>query len=276
MTANSTANSETFRKFEHSGWQKVADGYHDYFASLTQQTIMPLLDAARVNEGQVVLDVATGPGYVAAAAARRKANVKGIDFSALMIAKAKYLYPTIEFSEGDAESLAFDDATFNSVVMNFGMLHLEQPEKAIAEAFRVLKSGGWFSFSVWALPKDALGFDFILKAIEAHGDGSVKLPSGPPFFRFADEAECDKTLQNAGFAKPTITKIPMKWQLASGDDYFDAFYTGTPRTGGTLRAQPPENLERIKAAATKAAAGYDGDWGLQIPMMAVVVSAQKP
>ena len=56
-----------------------------------------------------VLDVATGPGYVAGAAAASGATVVGLDFSPPMIAEARRRYPDIEFHEGDAEALPFDD-----------------------------------------------------------------------------------------------------------------------------------------------------------------------
>jgi cyclopropane fatty-acyl-phospholipid synthase-like methyltransferase len=67
--------SIAFRDFEHAGWEGVPRQYDDAFARLTSQSIDSLLDAARVNKGMRLLDVATGPGYVAAAAARRGAAV---------------------------------------------------------------------------------------------------------------------------------------------------------------------------------------------------------
>jgi 2-polyprenyl-3-methyl-5-hydroxy-6-metoxy-1,4-benzoquinol methylase len=66
-----------FREFEHAGWEKLPGRYHDAFGSLTTQTIEPLLDAAGARKGIRLLDVASGPGYVAAAAAARGASVTG-------------------------------------------------------------------------------------------------------------------------------------------------------------------------------------------------------
>jgi hypothetical protein len=59
---------EKFRSFELAGWESIPSDYHEAFASLTSQAITPLLDAARVKSGMTFLDIATGPGYVAAAA----------------------------------------------------------------------------------------------------------------------------------------------------------------------------------------------------------------
>src|SRR5262245_35551019 len=105
--------SEAFHAYELAGWQGAVQAYHDHFRSLTSQAIGPLLDMVRANQTASLLDMATGPGYVAAAAQRRGAKVIAIDFSEQMIAKARYLYPFIDFRIGDAESLTFDDGQFD-------------------------------------------------------------------------------------------------------------------------------------------------------------------
>src|SRR5262245_44273640 len=69
-----TADPSAFHAFERAGWESIPGAYHDGFGTLTVQAIGPLLDAAGVGFGISVLDVATGPGYVAAAAARRGAK----------------------------------------------------------------------------------------------------------------------------------------------------------------------------------------------------------
>ncbi len=133
---------EAFRDFEYAGWQRFARGYHDNFARLTTQVIGPLLDAVNVGEGVRVLDIATGAGYAAAAAAERGVAVIGIDFSEVQVAMAREQNPKIAFREGDAEALPFDDQSFDAVTINFGMLHFPQPERVVAEANRVLRAGG--------------------------------------------------------------------------------------------------------------------------------------
>src|SRR5438552_13462124 len=119
--------AQNFREFELSGWQTVASPYHDYFGKLTQQTIEPLLKGACVKSGDTVLDVASGPGYVAFAAAALGADVIGVDFSKVMVENAKQRYGSISFLEGDAQELPFENDTFNCVLMNFGILHLDHP-----------------------------------------------------------------------------------------------------------------------------------------------------
>src|SRR6266567_4783081 len=75
----------------------------------------------------------------------RKAGAipKGIDFSEKMIAIAKTMFPDISFAKGDAQNLRFEDASFDRVLINFGLLHVSHPDKACAEACRVMKRAQW-------------------------------------------------------------------------------------------------------------------------------------
>ena len=92
---NSGSETSAFSEFEHAGWQRLAGGYNTHFKQLVVQTIDPLLDAARVGPGCRLLDLCSGPGYVANRARHRGAVPTGLDFSGEMIALAKQLYPEI-------------------------------------------------------------------------------------------------------------------------------------------------------------------------------------
>src|SRR5438034_11572138 len=103
MSAKNDIDVEAFHAFEQSGWESNVPEYEAAFARLTSQAIGPLLKAVRLSAGMRLLDVATGPGHVAGAAAARGASVTGIDFSAPMVARGRKLHPTVDFLEGDAE-----------------------------------------------------------------------------------------------------------------------------------------------------------------------------
>ena len=116
--------TNAFHAFEQAGWNRAAQPYADAFATLTPQTAGPLLEAAGVVAGTRLLDVASGPGFIAAAALARGAAATALDFSPAMIAEAARRHPGLVVQEGDASALPFPDASFDAVVMNFGMLHL--------------------------------------------------------------------------------------------------------------------------------------------------------
>jgi len=205
-----------FHSFEQSGWQRAAGRYGDAFGGLTSQTIARLLNAARVERGTRLLDIASGPGYVAAAAAAQGATACGVDFSSEMVRLAAHRYPGIRFLEGDAEALPFPDASFDAVTINFGVLHLARPDAALAEACRVLVAGGRCALTVWAKPDVSVGFGIVLRAIETHGRMDVPLPEGPPFFRFSDPAEAARSLRAALRAQTPDATVAIRLAIIEG------------------------------------------------------------
>jgi ubiquinone/menaquinone biosynthesis C-methylase UbiE len=264
-----------FHDFEHAGWERAADRYGDAFGGLTSQTIPALLAAADVRAGMRVLDVASGPGYVAAEAAALGAQPLGIDFAAEMVALASRRYPALTFQRDDAESLSFTEGTFDAVTINFGVLHLARPDTALAEARRVLKPGGRCAFTVWATPDVSVGFGIVLKAIERHGRMDVELPDGPPFFRFSDAAEATRSMTAAGFVEPRVDVVPLVWRLASRDALFDAFLHGAVRTAALLRGQTPDALTAIRRAIGEGAERYRKGDRIELPMAAVLTSGVR-
>jgi len=266
---------DAFKSFEHEGWERVALPYRDAFSSLTTQAIPALLDAVGAGPGVRLLDAACGPGDAAAAAAARGAQATGLDFAAAMVAQASRLHPAIAFRVGDAEALPFPDAIFDAVVINFGVLHFADPDRALAEAHRVLRPEGRLAFTAWAPPERAIGFALVLEAIEGHGRMDVPLPEGPPFFRFADPEESRRALTAAGFPRPEVRELPLRWRLPSVDALFDAFWEGGVRTRGILRAQTPAALGAIREAVAVAAERHAHVAGVEFPMPAVMSAAER-
>ena len=264
-----------FHAFEQSGWESAAAEYDDAFARITSQSVPPLLDAIGAGPGVRLLDVACGPGYASAQAASRGAVVTGIDFSGAMVALARSRHPHIEFREGDAQALDVADNSFDALAMNFGLLHLDQPERALAEAARVLRPGGRCGFTVWVAPPRNAVFGIVLGAIERHGRLDVPLPPGPPFFRYSDAAVAKQALEQAGLVEAQVSEVPGVWRFTDTAELVEAMIKGTVRTGALLRAQTPEALARIRAAIMEQAAVYAQDGGIALPMPSVLLSARK-
>src|ERR1700688_1301907 len=112
----SSSEAERLRAFERHGHDALATSYQAFFAAVTALATNPLLDAVGLHAGTRLLDVATGPGALAAEAARRGGRPVGIDLSPQMIELARRLYPGIDFREADVEHLPFADDTFDAVV----------------------------------------------------------------------------------------------------------------------------------------------------------------
>src|SRR3954470_1302731 len=167
--SDTPVDADAFNAFEAAGWEARSAGYDGFFGRITPRLVEPLLEAAAVRSGTRVLDVATGPGYVAARAAERGAAVVGVDLSESMLALARRLHPDLDVRRGDAEALPFDDGAFDAVVGSFVLLHLGRPEQAAREFARVLASGGAVALTVWDVPQRARFLGVFLDAIAEAG-----------------------------------------------------------------------------------------------------------
>src|SRR5262249_22983460 len=115
--------------------------------------------------GQRVLDVACGTGVVAITAARAGARVSALDLTPQLLERARenaqLAAVEIDWREGDAEQLPFDDTLFDVVVSQFGHMFAPRPDVALNEMLRVLKPGGTIAFSTWP-PELFVGRTFAL------------------------------------------------------------------------------------------------------------------
>jgi demethylmenaquinone methyltransferase/2-methoxy-6-polyprenyl-1,4-benzoquinol methylase len=124
--------------------------------------------ALGIAPGDRVLDIAAGTGTSSAAIARTGARVTALDFSAGMVAVGRQRHPEIEFVEGDATKLPFDDASFDAVTISFGLRNVKDPHTALVEMRRVLVPGGRLVICEFTTPPNGLvrrGYDFYLAKV---------------------------------------------------------------------------------------------------------------
>jgi demethylmenaquinone methyltransferase / 2-methoxy-6-polyprenyl-1,4-benzoquinol methylase len=98
--------------------------------------------AAVVQPGDRVLDACCGTGDLAVAALQAGATVTGLDFSERMLERAQRKSDEVEWVQGDAEKLPFEDASFDAATVGFGVRNLADLERGLAELRRVLRPGG--------------------------------------------------------------------------------------------------------------------------------------
>jgi ubiquinone/menaquinone biosynthesis C-methylase UbiE len=265
---------QTFRELEHQGWVTKAAVYRNSFGKITEQAIDSILDTFGDLSGKRLLDIACGTGELAAAASKRDANAEGVDFAATMVEQATQNYPDVRFTEGDAEHLPYPDSTFDAVVCSFGLLHLQNPDAAIADARRVLKAAARYTFTVWCNP-DQGGefFKLVMGAVMQHGTLDVPLPPAPPIFRFSDIDECKRALVTAGFNEPSVQIMQLQWRTKNPQDVLDLIYKSIVRTPMILQAQSDDARERIHRAIVEGAESYRQGDLIQLGFPAVLATA---
>jgi ubiquinone/menaquinone biosynthesis C-methylase UbiE len=275
--AEPPVDADAFNAFEAAGWQRQAAGYDEFFGPITTRLVEPLLDAAEVGQGVHVLDVASGPGYVAAKAAERGASVVGVDIADAMISLARRLHPQLEFSPGNAEALPFPDASFGAVVGNFVMLHLGRPEQAAAELARVLAAGGRVALTVWDLPERARFLGVLLEAAAAAGASPPEdIPVGPPFFRFSHDEEFTSLLRDQRLEDTEVRTISFIHYEHSTEALWRGLMGGTVRTSALIVRQPNETQRQIRAAFDRIVEQYEVGDRLELPVSVKLASARKP
>jgi SAM-dependent methyltransferase len=223
-----------------------------------------------------VLDVATGPGYVAASAAQREAAIVGLDISSAMVALASEMHPDIEFRQGDVHDLPLEDGSFDAVVANFLVLHLGHPERGVGELARVLAPGGVLALTAWDVPERARLFEIFLGAVaDAGATAPATVPVGPDFFRFSDDDEFDALLRDAGLEDRSMQTIAFDYDVATPDALWDGMLGGTVRTSALILEQDEETQGRIREAVRRRAYEYQHEYGLRIPISVKLASGRK-
>lgn len=276
MRIQSSNDPRSFHDFEHQGWEAVSHGYQEHFARLTSQSASALLNAAKVTQGVRVLDACCGPGMLSAEAARQGATPVGIDFSEAFLAMARARVPGAAFHRCDAQALHFDDESFDAVVCGFGVIHLPEPARALAEFQRVVRSGGRVALSTWEAPKPSNGFGLLYDAIKTHGKTGVPIPHGPDLFQFSHADSMKSALVDSGLTNAEAFVVDQIWDLDDHDGLLTVILEGTVRSRALLKAQSREDSDAIRAAVR---IGMDrfkaGDKRYGVPMPAVIGVGQK-
>lgn len=265
---------EEFCEKERLGWGSKAESYQGHTARITTQAIPTLLAAVRTRAEATVLDICTGPGYAAGAAHAVCARAVGVDFAPEMVRAAKANFPNCTFMEGDALQLEFDDETFDAAICPFGIFHVTDPARAIAEAYRVLQPGGRYAFSQWCNPSESDFFRITMGSIAKHADMSVADPA-PDAFALSDRERCRSLMKAAGFDDVEVREVPSVYHAPDGD-FFENIMHLTVRGSMILDAQAEEVITRIRQEMNTAALAYDTADGVVVPVPSFVVSGSKP
>jgi SAM-dependent methyltransferase len=220
-------------------WDSVAAGWEANAGFVDEQLALAtevLLDAAEVSEGDAVLDLAAGPGGAGLAAAERVGSSGSVvlsDVAAEMVAiAARRASASAQVSTAvfDQSAIAVGDTSFDAVISRHGLMFVEDPVGAVAEAVRVLRAGGRYAAMTWDRRELNPWLGLVLDAV---GD-QFGVPFPPPNvrgpFSLENAAVLTSVLQDGGLQDVTVQAIATPMHAASLDEWWER----VPKLAGPL------------------------------------------
>lgn len=239
---------EEFKTGIKNTFNTIASGYDNPSQRYFPFTADYMITLADPRPGDKVLDVATGTGLVAIAAAQAinpGGRVQAIDFAQQMLDKAefnvkKHALLNVDFHEMDAEQLEFKSSYFDLITCSFGVFFFTDPDTAVKNWQRVLKPGGKVILSTFA--KDA--FQPLMKQfrddIESMG---VNFPE-TSWTRFFEPELCKTFLEDAGYQDVQVTTKQMGHHLSSEQDWWEIIWNSGLR--GIVEMLPNDRVGEFR------------------------------
>lgn len=225
-----------------------------------------------------VLEIAAGTGALTRELApllQPGAAYTVTDLNQPMLDHAAKMQPDagrISWRQADALHLAFEDASFDAVCCQFGVMFYPDKVEGYREARRVLRPGGRFVFNSWDGLESNVFAERVNRAV-----GQI-FPDDPPAFMartphgYNDPRMIAEHVRAAGFAEVDVLTLPETSRAQTARDVAIAFCQGTPLRN-ELETRGPGRLDEITTRVSEALAGEFGAGPVSAPMQAHVVVA---
>jgi SAM-dependent methyltransferase len=288
MTKTPTFDPAQYRDSIRTEWRDAAPGWRAWLEVLEaadggRAVSRALVQLAGIGLGDAVLDVAAGygePGLTAARAVAPGGPVVCTDISAEMLAVGRERaaaagLDNLEFLEGDAEELAFEEASFDAVLSRQGLQFLPDVAGVLARLRSFLKPHGRLAAAVWG-PPQAVQFAAPVPLIRAE----LQLPPPPAGipgpFALADAGQLAALVEAAGFTDVQTDTVTAIYQPGSAELATRWLRDVAPPITSLVDGRPPEVQERVWAKVTQAWAPYTtADGRVRLENQAVWVTGTK-
>jgi SAM-dependent methyltransferase len=238
-----------------------------------QSLNQPLVEAADIQPGQQVLDLASGPGepaFTIAGLVGPEGRVVATDLVDEMLAGTRRRIAAgdagnIEAQTADMQALPFEDGSFDRVTSRFGIMFAPDPAKAFAEVKRVLQPGGKCAFMVWGPRANNTMLEILHQAMADEFAGDTGHDGDTPF-RYAAEGSMNALFKGAGFASSEEFDVKMSPKVAVGKPFWEAQFRMNvdPLLDGRPDRDALEARIRKRVEAGFAATVSDGQHHLSI------------
>ena len=206
-----------------AAWRRWNPTLDRWYGEATRQ----MLDLARIQPGQRILDVAAGAGEPAVSAAERvgcSGYVLATDISegivelALQVARERGL-EQVEARAMDGEKLDLPGESFDVVLCRLGLMYMPQPVTALCEWRRVLKGGGRVAAAVFSTPDRNPWGAVPASIIRQRAQLPPPVPGQPGPFSLGNPGALEDVFKRAGFANPEVRAVPALHRAASAAEY---------------------------------------------------------
>ena len=257
-------------------WQVSAEAAEVYEAKFVPaifgEWAPRIADAAGIEPGQRVLDVACGTGVVARECAHRGATVTGLDLNESMLSVARRISPDIDWRQADASDLPFEDGTFDAVVCQFGLMFFPEREKSLSEQWRILAPGGRLAVSTWDVIEQIPIYVAMVGLIERHGGGDAAQVFRAPFW-FGDKTNLTNVFSAAGITGLEIDTHAGIERFGSLDEFVEVEIKGSPLAESF---DDDSYAALLEDARVELPSYRKGVTGFEYPTSAHIVHARKP
>ncbi len=275
--------NNTLREWSESAyyWEKHAATLRTIFAPITRA----LIKEAGIAAGQKVLDVAAGtgePSITIAEVVGPSGSVTCTDAIAEMVRAAKSearrrKLTNISFHQCTADSLPFDDNSFDAVVSRLGVMFFPDPLAALREMLRVTKPDGSLALVVWD-KSESNPFLHVVTTFMSHYVGASPAdPDAPGTFRFAEHRKLAQILASAGAT--SVRERLLEFRIEAPIS-FQQFWELRSETSATLREKlttlSTEDRLRVKHEVKEAARSFFRNELMSFPAQMMIVTGRKP
>jgi ubiquinone/menaquinone biosynthesis C-methylase UbiE len=264
---NAGGESQRMVQFQLQG--NAAERYERWIVPFVSHPMaLPLLDLADLQSGERVLDLATGTGMLARLAARRvtpDGAVTGLDLNDEMLRAARQLpLPPglkVEWRQGSAQSLPFDDEAFDVVVCQQGFQFFQDRMGALQQMRRVLRQGGRVALSVFTGPSPFFMAerDAVMRHVSAEAARGTAAA-----FSLGDAEEFGDLLKSAGFHDVLVHCMPLTLRLPAPDEFVLQHLSATP-LAESITAAGSQARAALVVDVEQALSAYVDGYGLAVP-----------
>jgi SAM-dependent methyltransferase len=262
-----------------AAWRRWNPVLERWYGEATRQ----MLDLARVQSGQRILDIAAGAGDPAVSAAERvgpRGYVLATDISEGIVELARQVadergLKQIETRVMDGEKLDLPDDSFDGVLCRLGLMYMPHPVVALREWRRALKSGGRVAVAVFSAP-DRNSWGAVPASIfRRRAQLPPPVPGQPGPFSLGGPGVLEDVFRQAGFADPEIRVVPVPHRTGSSAEYVQVAREAFGGFNAMMANLSPQERESAWNEVETSMRSFESPAGFEAPGECLVGAATK-